>query len=145
MKNNKINTWVVFAIAFSMFPKRGTIEMQEASPEQIQELLKTGNYGAGWNPSHTTTIAALKQRHALELPELTAAPKVVLKPGDRAFIISVTGLPRETREYTEAEIAATTFEFGLWTLVSGSITIDFEGGMAKLSNEELAELAVSRL
>ena len=49
----------------------------------------------------------------MDAPE--KAPKVSLQRGDSIIVLSIRGLPRETREFTDAEVADATFAFGIWT------------------------------
>lgn len=65
------------------------------------------------NPSHTATIDALGSRFGITATIPTAAPRVVLQPGDTLLLLQVFGLPRlgaDRKEYSAEEIAGATFK-----------------------------------
>ena len=113
-----------FALADSMFDDgiitRRTIDMSDDSDE-LESLLvdaaSSGDFVSCCNPSHVATIDALASRYGIGVSIPDTPPRVKLADGDRIIVMGVRGLPRLTdrHEYTDAEIAAATFSFTLYT------------------------------
>ena len=106
-----------FAIADSMFPTDCTVTRRALAVDEVRALIAQGVTPC-LNPSHESTIAAMRQRFGIEVPIPSTPPKVELKTEDELIVMTVRGLPRlvDRHEYTESEVAAATFVFGLWTV-----------------------------
>lgn len=107
-----------FAVADGMFSNERTELVREAiSVEKVREFVAAGVIPA-LNPSHQSTIAAMRQRFGLDVAIPERAPMVTLDQGDSLIVMSVRGLPRRegVAEYSDAEIAGATFVFSLWTV-----------------------------
>lgn len=104
-------------LGLSMLPD-GTVETKTLTPEQAAEFLKTEGLVNAANPSHANTLQALTQKLGVELrlPADAKAPRIYLESGDQCLVAEVSGIPRETREFGDAEIAAATFKFRLVTV-----------------------------
>ena len=79
----------------------------------LNDAISRSEFVHAGNPSHKPTWDAVAKR--LQIPAI-AEPKggkIALKAGDRLLVAEVSGLPRETREFTEAEIKAATIRFRL--------------------------------
>lgn len=65
---------------------------------------------------------------------------MVMEAGDSVIVMGVRGLPRLTdrHEYTEAEIAAATFEFSEYALM----TLDMQAQRLGFANADEAEAAM---
>lgn len=103
-----------FAIADSMFPVRCTATR---TPMTVDEVRAVSAIIPALNPSHTATIAAMRERYGLDIEIPATAPRVTLKSGDSVIVMSVRGLPRldaTKHEYTNDEIQRATFEFARW-------------------------------
>lgn len=111
-------TYFAFAVADGMFSgevvdlRRETIDV-----ERVREFVAAGVIPA-LNPAHASTIAAMRARFGLDVQIPERAPLVTLGEGDSLIVMSVRGLPRRegVAEYSDAEIAAATFVFSLWTV-----------------------------
>lgn len=64
------------------------------------------------NPSHGNTLDAFSRVLAVDVRDGFGG-RVALQAGDACLVLEVTGLPRETREFSDAEIAAARFGFRL--------------------------------
>lgn len=106
--------YVGFAISDSMFEGDVSISRRKLSPAEAKRLMPSALPCV--NPSHTSTIDALKRRYGIDIAVPQTAPVIKLEPGDRLVVIGVRGLPRlEGRhEYTQQEIEAADFGFSLW-------------------------------
>lgn len=107
-----------FAVADGMFSGEVVdLRREVVSVEKVREFVAAGVIPA-LNPSHKSTIDAMRARFALnvEIPE--KAPMVALNQGDKLIVMSVRGLPRRegVAEYTSEEINRATFVFSLWTV-----------------------------
>lgn len=109
-----MTTYLNNALASSMLPDGvGLYPARTASTEGVVELLRQGFTHVG-NPSHAPTWKAVAVR--LGLPEATEAKggRLVLQPGDCLVVAEVSGLPRETREFTAEEIASAKINFRMF-------------------------------
>ncbi len=108
-----MTTFIGLAIADSMFPENGFFYRHPLTVEEVQKLAK--NAVSCCNPSHANSLVALEKKHGIHVDAPEKAPKVSLQRGDSIIVLSIRGLPRETREFTDAEVADATFAFGIWT------------------------------
>ena len=111
-----------FAVADSMFPSGNRIiKRVDLTAEQVRDMAEKGELTPCLNPSHKPTIEAARSRFGImvEVPE--KAPQVQLEEGDSLIVMSTgTSLPRlqGRHEYTEEEIAAATFNFSMYTVLT---------------------------
>jgi len=107
------------AIADSMFEPTTTIRRQPLSADEVKTIVGSGRATSACNASHANTLSALAAKHGIVI-SAQGAPKVALKPGDSIVVMSVRGLPRleGTAQYSDEQIAAATFVFGKWTVLS---------------------------
>lgn len=101
----------------SMVPD-GTVEFRTVSVEEAAELLR-GEFANAANPSHGNTLSALTRRLGVDLTQAQGG-RVLLSQDDSCLVAQISGLPRETREFTDEEVAAARFDFRLVTLTSVS-------------------------
>ena len=121
-----MTVYVGLAVADSMFPETCSVERRPCPLPLVMKLLQPPTKEAPepvvncCNPSHAASLAALKTRYGIDLTSTipSTPPKVALKSGDMMVVLADRGLPRLTdrHEYTEAEVDAATFVFGLWTV-----------------------------
>ena len=106
-----------FAVADSMFPAECRIVKRQMTPGMAKVAVENGAIPC-LNPSHTATIAAMKERFGIEVVIPEKAPMVNLQSGDSVIVMSVRGLPRlEGRhEYTPEEIEKASFAFAEYTV-----------------------------
>lgn len=106
-------TYLGLAFSASMLPKE-TIEMvkKDLTIDEVFEAIRAG-VEVCFNPSHQSTIDALREKHGIEVAIPETPPKVSLQSGDSIIVLQVGGLPRLTdrHEYTAEEIEAATFSF----------------------------------
>jgi GGDEF domain-containing protein len=108
-----MTTYFGFALADSMFSSECVIVRTRLDTSDVIARINAGEAIPCLNPSHETTIAAMRQRFgiSIEIPE--TPPRVSLGDHDRVIVMGVRGLPRLTdrHEYTQEEIAQATFLF----------------------------------
>lgn len=119
--------YVGLAIADSMFPEQCQVERRPCPPPLLLKLLSPPEEGDDsilvncCNPSHVSTLQALKARYDVDLIATIppTPPRVSAQIGDLVLVLSVRGLPRLTdrHEYTEAEVSSATFSFGMWNVL----------------------------
>lgn len=107
-----------FALADSMFSGECTIARKVLSVEEVKDLVKAGVKPC-LNPSHETTISAMRKRFEIDVEIPDQPPRVSLQQGDSIIVMGVRGLPRLTdrHEYTDGEISAATFGFAMYTVL----------------------------
>lgn len=102
------------ALASSMIPdgvglhRAQTLSSNEAAFRLSREFQHVGN------PSHAATWKVVAARLGILTVGEPQGGKVTLAEGDFLIVAEVSGLPRETREFTEAEIASATVLFRLF-------------------------------
>ncbi len=108
-----------FALADGMFIGNCDIRREVLSVDEVREVVAAGVEPC-LNPSHQSTISAMRSRFAIDVKIPEAPPRVSLSLGDSIIVMGVRGLPRMTdrHEYTEEEIAAATFVFSRYTVIS---------------------------
>lgn len=113
-----MTTYIGLAVSGTMFPIEGNIKMTEATPEEVQHLVVSQNITSALNPSHTSTIDAIRRKFDLALPVPETAPKVSLAPGDSLIIIQAH-LPRlaEGEVHSAETIERADITFRRWTLL----------------------------
>jgi len=111
-------TYFGFALADSMFAGLGdtTIRRHSLTVDEVKEL--ESSLIPCLNPSHEATIQAMRSRFGLDIQIPATPPRVALERGDSVVVMGVRGLPRLTdrHEYTEAEVAAASFAFTLYSV-----------------------------
>ncbi len=113
------STYFGFAVADGMFPAQAKVTRKVITVEVVREMVAAGVKPA-LNPTHKSTIDAMRSRFGIEVEIPEKAPLIKLVPGDQVVVMSVRGLPRREDgkgEYTPEEIAAATFEFSLWEVL----------------------------
>ena len=110
-----------FALADGMFAAAGncSIRRRKLTVEQVRAEVEAGVEPC-LNPSHAATIHAMRDRFGIDVPIPAAPPKVDVGDGDSVIVMGVRGLPRLTdrHEYTAEEVAAATFEFAEYLVVT---------------------------
>ncbi|GIW78273.1 MAG: hypothetical protein KatS3mg105_0080 [Gemmatales bacterium] len=111
-------TYIALAISDSMFPA-GTFRKKAITANDVKSIIDNEEVVSCVNPSHRSTIDALKQRYGLEIPVPEKPAKITLRKNDNLIVCTVLGLPRETREFSQEEIERASFTFSLWTIQTG--------------------------
>lgn len=112
-----MKTFFGFALADSMFNRDCVISRRTLSVEEVKERVTQGVESC-CNPSHSSTINAMRSRFGINVSIPVTPPRVELGVGDSAIVMGVRGLPRLTdrHEYTVEEIAQATFSFAEYTV-----------------------------
>jgi hypothetical protein len=104
------------ALASSMLPD-GNVTIRTLTESEALVWLKEGFTHCG-NPNHAATWNAVAAK--FDLPEICEAKggRVALSVGDQLLATEINGLAplRETREYTDEEIAKANIKFRLITV-----------------------------
>lgn len=103
--------YVNTALGSSMLPD-GSIELTTLDRDEARQWLNSGPFQNVCNPTHGNTLAAFSSVLGQDL-RAGEGGRVRLTAGDACLVLEVAGLPRETREFSDAEIAAATFGFRL--------------------------------
>jgi hypothetical protein len=106
-----------FALADSMFFGDCIIRRRSLSVEEAKNLIAQGVESC-LNPSHSATIAAMREKYGIDVQIPATPPRVLLASGDSIVVMGVRGLPRLTdrHEYTVEEVAGATFSFSIYTV-----------------------------
>lgn len=114
--------YVSLALSDTMFPdSQRSIMAKRTSltPEKVKEWLDIwgDEVQSALNPSHASTIEAIKRRFGIKLPVSSTAPKIVLEEGDYLLVLQAQFNRRlaEGERYTQEEVNAAEFKFHLWT------------------------------
>jgi len=99
------------AFAIGMVPD-GTITVRTVGDEETAEYLRAGVVENVANPAHANTLDAVSRRLGVDV-RAAKGGRVSLQSGDEVLVAEIGNVPRETREFTDAEIAAATFRFRL--------------------------------
>ena len=102
------------AVADSMLPE-GRITKRVVGKDEARKWLE-GEYVHAGNPTHGPTWVAASALLGVESVKSPKGGKVALASGDELLVVAVNGLPRETREFTQAEIEKATMSFSLYTI-----------------------------
>ncbi|TXH44875.1 MAG: DUF1874 domain-containing protein [Desulfurellales bacterium] len=113
-----MKTYFGFAISPTMFPDHCEISKRVISADlarqEVEAQAEAGQLVSCCNGAHVATVAAMRERFGIDVPIHERAPSVTLERGDQIIVMGVTGLPRESREYTAAEINAAKFVFSIF-------------------------------
>ncbi len=111
--NQQAKTFLGLAFSASMLPS-GKVEMvkEDLAIEEVKRAISAG-VEVCLNPSHQSTIDALRVKYRIEVEIPETPPQISLNPGDSIIILQVSGLPRLTdrHEYTPEEITSAIFKF----------------------------------
>lgn len=81
-----------------------TLTSEEAASWLCQEFNNVAN------PSHGNTLDAVSRHLGIDVRDAKGG-RVALESGDECLVVQISGVPRETREFTDEEIEAATFTF----------------------------------
>ena len=120
-------TFFGFALADAMFATDCVISRRTLSIDEVTALVEQGVEPC-LNPSHTATIAAMRERFGIDVLIPETPPQVALAAGDSLIVMGVRGLPRLTdrHEYTEEEVASATFSFSVYTVAPAFTSDELE-------------------
>ena len=104
--NNYFNT----TLGLSMLPDGGVF-IETLTAEGAAAWLRRGFENVA-NPSHANTLDAVSRHLGVDVRQAKGG-RIKLASGDECLVAEISGVPRETREFTDAEITAATFTFRL--------------------------------
>ena len=107
------------AIADSMFDATETAQMiikMSITEAQAKEWLSRWDVWHGGNPSHKNTWDAAAKRLGDSRLANPKGGKLNMIHGDELLVVSLAGLPRETREFTDEEVSKATMSFSLYVV-----------------------------
>ena len=109
------------AFSLSMLTESATLTVQKnVDTETARDFLRAGNTRNVANPNHANTLDALTRILGIDVVAGASGARVTLQPGDQVLVATFTpsrDTPRETREYTDAQVASATFSFDLVTVL----------------------------
>ncbi|MFH1145466.1 MAG: hypothetical protein V1707_00675 [bacterium] len=62
------------------------------------------------NPTHANSLQAIIQKLGVDVRDAKGG-RIRLSSGDQCLIAEISGIPRETREFSDTEIASAVFNF----------------------------------
>lgn len=86
----------------------GLAPVQELSSEKAAAFWSGGDVANVANPTHANTLAAVSQVLGVDATANASGRKVSLQPGDECLVAELENghkLPRETRQFTDEELA----------------------------------------
>lgn len=101
----------------STFPVQ--LDMVELSAEDAAKWLAEGNVNNVANPTHANTLDAVSKKLNVDVKSTAKGGRVILTSGDHMLVAQVTfppSVPRETKEYTDEQVALGKFTFVLVTV-----------------------------
>lgn len=112
-------TIVGLAMSSTMFSGDVLISRKMLSADEAKSFLSGGEVISCCNPSHSATLAALREKYTISVPISETAPKVSLEPGDTLLVLSARFSRRlaEGEKYSPEEVAAANFEFVAYRLL----------------------------
>ena len=112
-----MTTFISLAVSATMFPENGSIRMEPLTSDDIQDILASENIASALNPSHATTIDAIRRRFDIDLPIPERASKVLLGYGDSVVILQAQ-LPRlaEGEVHSDETVQSAPISFRRWTV-----------------------------
>jgi hypothetical protein len=102
------------ALGLSML-RDGDVNIRTFALEEAIEWFDS-NFTNAANPNHSNSLQALTQKTGVNLTEAEGG-RILLESGDECLVAQISNIPRETREFTDEEIAAATFIFRLITVI----------------------------
>lgn len=112
-------TYLNNALASSMLPDGVGIVRDHTRTLTVEEArewlsLPDGFIHAG-NPQHANTWHAVAKRLDIPAAGKPKGGKIILQPWDTLIVAEISGLPRETREFTDEEIGKALILFRSFT------------------------------
>ncbi len=102
------------AFSLSMVVPPFTMTGSELTPDEASKWLKQDVQNVA-NPTHANTLDAVSKKLGVDVLDAKGG-RVVLNSGDECLVAQVTfppSVPRETKEYTDEQVALGKFSFVL--------------------------------
>lgn len=108
-------------LGISMLPD-GVVTFDTLSDDEARDWLAKEFENVA-NPNHANSLDAISRKLGVDVRNAKGG-RVRLDEGDSCLVAEITGIPRETREFTDAEIAAAKFIFRIVRVMSDSSMSD---------------------
>ncbi len=105
-----MNKYFNTTLGLSMLPD-GNVSVETLTTDEATGWLREGFENVA-NPSHANTLNAVSRHLGVDVRQAKGG-RIKLIAGDECLVAEISGVPRETREFTNEEIAAATFTFRL--------------------------------
>jgi hypothetical protein len=99
------------AFSLSMLTEPCNVSVEFLNDEEATACFASGKMQNIANPSHANTLAAVSQKLGVDVRDAKGG-RVTLNKGDFLLVAQVTfppDIPRETKEYTDEQLARGTF------------------------------------
>ncbi len=93
----------------------GKMEIRTLSENEASKWLSSGFENAA-NPMHSNSLQAISQKLNFDVRDAKGG-RVSLESGDQCLVAQISGIPRETREFSDEEISSAVFIFRLVTVL----------------------------
>lgn len=90
----------------------GIFSVRTLSADDAAKWLRQDDIVNAANPTHSNSLDAISRKIGVNVREAKGG-RVALSAGDECLVAQISGIPRETREFSDAEICAARFEFRL--------------------------------
>lgn len=90
----------------------GMIEVFTVDEAAAADYLRQEGLVNAANPSHANTLDVISRRLGVDVRDAKGG-RVTLEAGDSCLVVEISNVPRETREFTDEEVAKATFKFRL--------------------------------
>lgn len=87
----------------------GDFTVRTVDSTKASEFLRSGVVNAA-NPTHGNSLDAISRKLDVDVRDAKGG-RVSLVAGDECLVAQISNIPRETREFSDVEIAAARFEF----------------------------------
>ncbi len=97
-------------LGLSMLPD-GSVVIKTLTEREAAVWLQVA-YENVANPSHSNSLQAITQKLGVDVRGAKGG-RISLEAGDECLVAQISGIPRETREFSDEEIAAAQFDLRL--------------------------------
>lgn len=94
----------------------GLLSVKTINEKNAADFLRQEGLANVANPTHGNSLQAISQKLGVDV-RAAQGGRVTLQSGDEVLVAEIGGIPRETREFSDSEIAAATFRFRLVRVV----------------------------
>jgi len=106
-----MNRFFNTTLGISMLPD-GQFKLKTLTIKEVKNWLQNNNFQNVANPNHANSLDAISRKISVDVRNAEGR-RVSLSVGDECLVAQISGIPRETREFTDKEIKAATFTFRL--------------------------------
>ena len=88
----------------------GAFTVRTVSDSEAGEFLGAGGVANVANPTHGNSLDAISRKLGVDV-RVAKGGRISLVAGDECLVAQISNIPRETREFSDEEIASARFEF----------------------------------